>query len=599
MLYLTVFIAAASAGCGTGQPGRANVPADSNSVVVTEGTNFSVAASPDGRTLAIDLLGSLWVLPGQGGSAKKITEELIEARHPSFSPDGANVIFQGFKDNNGWDLWSIKPDGTEPKRLTTGPYDDMEPEVSHDGTRVAFASDRSRNFDIWILNLKSGDLRQLTKDPAQDYQPAWSPNDKEITFVRQATAVPGKPAPTTAAVMAVALDTGVERQIADVSGRVSEPAWTPDGKDVVYNVVSDGASRLVTAAKTLVSGEDVFPARVRWLSPTDFLYTSDGKIKKRSGGGGNAQTIEFSAVIPIKPAKYTRKKFDFDTRQPRKALGIVRPVVSPDGTRMAFAALGDIWTMDIGKQPKRLMNDRFIDTDPAWAPDGKRLVFSSDRAEMGHLDLWVESATGGAARRLTKSPYADFGALWSPDGKRIAYLAMQPHQMGAAVCVVEVATGQTKELWRSAQRIPSYPTWSPDGTHVLVAAFDQYSARFREGIWKPLLIPVDGGPPEWVDVTPDVSLVNGVDEGPVWSPDGKMLALAHEGLLKVMAVDNGKPTGQFKQLSAEPAQSPSWTSDSKHIVYLATDQLKMVSVDDGQTKDIPMDLTYQSALPSD
>jgi imidazolonepropionase-like amidohydrolase len=163
--------------------------------------------------------------------------------------------------------------------------------------------------------------------------------------------------------------------------------------------------------------------------------------------------------------------------------------------------------------------------------------------------------------------------------------------------VADVQTGTSTELWRSNQRIPSYPTWAPDGKTLLIAAFDQYAARFREGIWKPLLIPVGGGPPQWVDVTPDVSLVNGVDEGPVWSPDGTKLALAHEGLLKVMAVENGRPTSQFKALSTEAAQSPSWTTDSKHILYLATDQLKLVSVDTGQATDVPLELTYQSAIP--
>ena len=105
-------------------------------VTVTEGTNFSVAASPDGHTLAIDLLGSLWTVPGQGGAAKRITDELLEAHQPSFSPDGKQIVFQGFYDADGWDIWIIAPDGSGAKRITSGPYDDMEPEWSHDGTRI-------------------------------------------------------------------------------------------------------------------------------------------------------------------------------------------------------------------------------------------------------------------------------------------------------------------------------------------------------------------------------------------------------------------------------------------------------------------------------
>ncbi len=147
-------------------------------VTVTQGTNFAVAASPDGRTLVTDLLGSLWTLPAQGGSARRITDVLLEAKEPSFSPDGKQIVFQGFYDADGWDLWTVAPDGSGAKRITSGPFDDMEPQWSHDGTRIAFSSDRQRNYDIWILDIRNGSIKQLTTNPAQDYFPAWSPDDK-------------------------------------------------------------------------------------------------------------------------------------------------------------------------------------------------------------------------------------------------------------------------------------------------------------------------------------------------------------------------------------------------------------------------------------
>ena len=52
--------------------------------------------------------------------------------------------------------------------------------------------------------------------------------------------------------------------------------------------------------------------RAQWSSGNDFLYTADGKIKKRTLGSDKVQTIEFSATIPVNPAKYARKKFDFE-----------------------------------------------------------------------------------------------------------------------------------------------------------------------------------------------------------------------------------------------------------------------------------------------
>lgn len=574
-------------------------------VTITEGTNFAVAASPDGKTLVADLLGSLWTIPAQGGKATRIIDDLVEARQPSVSPTGKQVVFQGFYDADGWDIWTVGTDGSNSKRLTSGPFDDLEPQWSHDGARIAFSSDRSRNYDIWILDTRSGNLRQVTKNPAQDYAPAWSPDDREIAFLstRQnagETAPSGLGQPQTA-VWAINVDTGAERQLSATRGRLGPPTWTPDGKQAMYTVIADGSARIEMGEKSIAAGEDVFPFRPQWLSTADFLYTADGKIKRRTLGSDTSRTVEFSATIPLHRASYTKRKHDVDSRGPRRALGIVRPVVSPDGKRVAFAALGDIWAMDVGSKPTRVTSDRFLDADPAWSPDGSQLVYSSDRAETGNLDLWIRDLKSGQDRRLTQLPNADYGGTWSPDGKRIAFLSMLPHQQGAAVDVVDVDSGKVTERYRSAQRIPSNPTWSPDGRTLLVAAFDQYSQRFREGIWKLTLIPVNGGTAQILeDVLTDRSAVSGIDEGPVWSPDGKHVALVNGGVLKIIDVDAaGKPNGEARPLTTEAAHAPSWTRDSQNILYLATDRLKMISVADGRTQDVPLDLTYQPNIPTD
>ncbi len=574
-------------------------------VTVNEGTNFAVAASPDGQTLVMDLLGSLWTLPAQGGSAKRITEVVLESRQPSFSPDGRQIVFQGFRDADGWDLWTIAPDGSGAKRITSGPYDDMEPAWSHDGTRIAFSSDRTRNYDIWIFDVRSGTLKQLTTNPAQDYAPSWSPDDKEITFV-SSRAVPGQPAPPAApfsgpsSIWAINVESGAERLVSATKGRLSAPTWTPDGKQVIYNVISAGTSNLEIPGKTIVVGEDVFPHHVQFVSGNQFLYTADGHIRKRSLDGGDATNIPFTAVVPLNRVPIAISQHDFSDK-PRKALGIVRPVISPDGKRIAFNALGDIWVMDIGSKPKRLTHDRFLDADPSWSPDGTKLVYSSDRAETGNLDLWIHDFKTGSETRLTKEPLADYGANWSPDGQRVAFLSMLPHQQGAAVDVVDVATGKVTQYYRAPQRIPSNPTWSRDGKTLLVAAHDQYSQRFREGVWQWMLIPVDGsGKAHFLEnVTPNRSIVSGIDEGPVWSPDGTKVVVVTDGVLKVIDVGpDGVPTGQFKQLSNDTAHAPSWTGDSRHILYLATDQLKLLSLDDGSIKDIPLELQWRPKSPT-
>src|SRR5438876_8447706 len=87
---------------------------DARSVHVTlhEGTSMAAAMSPDGRTIAIDLLGTIWTLPAAGGAAKAITDIFMDARQPSWSPDGRRLAFQAYRTST-WQIWTMNADGTD------------------------------------------------------------------------------------------------------------------------------------------------------------------------------------------------------------------------------------------------------------------------------------------------------------------------------------------------------------------------------------------------------------------------------------------------------------------------------------------------------
>ena len=88
-------------------------------VTVHEGTSMSVAVSPDGRMLAVDLQGSIWTIPSAGGAATRITDVYNDARQPAWSPDGKSIAFFAYRDG-GYDIWSIAPDGSNQHKLTWG-----------------------------------------------------------------------------------------------------------------------------------------------------------------------------------------------------------------------------------------------------------------------------------------------------------------------------------------------------------------------------------------------------------------------------------------------------------------------------------------------
>ncbi len=571
-----------------GSPGSPSLPPID--VTVHEGTSMAVSASPDGRLLAIDLQGSIWTLPASGGTATRITDLFNDARQPSWSADGKRIAFQGYRDGV-YHIWSVASDGTSQRQLTWGAFDDREPAWSHDGTRVAFSSDRgdAGNYDVWVLDVKSGALSQVTKNVAEEFMPAWSPDDREIAFI-------SSPRAGEQAVWAVSLATGAERQITN-GVRADAPSWGPGGT-IVYHATQGQSSHYEIEGKSVTGNENVFAFRAGWLSPDEYVYVSDGKIRARSLSRASARTIEFSATLQVNRAEYTPRKRDFDSRAPRRVLGIVKPVISPDGRNVAFSALGDIYLMPIGGKPVNLTKSPYLDTEPAWSADGTQLAWTSDRAG-GRMDIWVRDMKSGAERRVTELPSAAMAPAWSPDGTRIAFLDVNAIWRHSNIEIVDIATGQITTL-NEGIFAPGIPTWSPDGKRVAVAALKPFSSRFREGTNQILSMLADGtGGEQWYLPVPNLSIDSRVGDGPVWSPDGTRMAVITEGVLEVVPVSaTGAPVGPPRRITNEMAFSPSWTGDSKRILYQSMDKLRLVDLESGLTRDVPVDLSYTPGIPT-
>jgi Tol biopolymer transport system component len=560
-------------------------------VTVGEGTSMSVAVSPDGRTLAIDLQGCIWTLPATGGRATRITDVFNDARQPAWSPDGKTIVFFGYRDG-GYDLWAVDPDGRNQRKLTWGPYDDREPAFSRDGTRIAFSSDRGgeqSGYDIWVMDLKTAKLQQLTSGPGNDSMPSWSERDEEIAYSSALAA-------NDQTIWAVNVGDKTARKLSanKPPARADAPSWGPAGQ-LVYHVTEGRTTRLESEGKPITDKENVFAFRGSWAS-NDVFYTSDGKIRKRTLDKPEPQTIEFKATLQVTRPTYTRRKRDYESQAPRQALGIVRPVISPDGTKVAFGALGDIYVMPIGGKPENLTNDKALDTEPAWSPDGSQLVYSSDKGGK-LLQLWVRDLKTGQDRQLTSLETQPMGASWSPDGKRIAFLDVDGMWRRASVAVVETATGKVTRVHDSLFG-PGSPAWSPDSKRIALAMVAPYSTRFREGTNQVLTISADGGDPKWYSPVPNLSIDSRGGCGPAWSPDGTKMAAIYEGVLAVWATaKDGEPAGPARRITTELAHSPSWAGDSRRILYQSMEKLRLIDVETGERQDVPLDLTYTLDVP--
>ena len=566
------------------------------SITVHEGTSMAVSVSPDGKMLAMDLQGSIWVLPVTGGPAKRITDIFNDARQPQWSADGKQIAFFGYRDG-GYDLWEVGADGSNQHMLTEGTFDDREPIFSHDGTHIAFSSDRGNPLgsdnNIWTLDVNTGALRELTTNPSEDVMPAWSPDDKEIVFTSSRDGYK--------TLWAVNVATGAEHKVASSDGKIEAASYGPGGQ-LVYESSVGNDSQLNLDGKAITKNEVVFPFRPSWTSKNEFFYTADGKIKRRTLGG-SVKDIPFTASLEITPAQntYARRVRDFNDQAPRKALGIERPVLSPDGKSVAFVALGDLWLMPVGGKPQNLTNDAAYDLDPTWSPDGRFLAWSSDRAG-GLLQLWIRDMQTGQMHQLTHISTQPTSAQWSPDGKRIAFVNVDGMWRKAGIAVADVATGQVTPIHESIFA-PGTPTWSPDGKRIAVAMVAPYNKKYREGTNQILTMSSTGTPAnsddKWFAAQPNMSIDSRGWNGPVWSPDGTHMLAIYEGQLAVFPVSplTGEPQGPPRHLTSEIAYAPSWAGDSRHVLYQANDKLRLMDTETGAVQTVPLDLTYTVNVP--
>ena len=117
-----------------------------------------------------------------------------------------------------------------------------------------------------------------------------------------------------------------------------------------------------------------------------------------------------------------------------------------------------------GSGERRLTIDSSEEADPAWSPDGKDIVFSSDRDspdDEGSLDLYLMRSDGSEVRRITETEADEHSPDWSPDGERIVY-----GRSGADLWDVWVMNADGTEQQRLTAATAGQPTWSPDGAQI-------------------------------------------------------------------------------------------------------------------------------------
>ena len=281
--------------------------------------------------------------------------------------------------------------------------------------------------------------------------------------------------------------------------------------------------------------------------------------------------------------------------------------VSPDGTRVAFDMLGDIYVMPIGGgTPTRIAEGLSYEQQPRWSPDGSRIAFVSDRG--GGDNIWIMNADGSSKKQLTKE---DFRLLnqpsWSPDGR---YIVAKKHFTTAR----SLGTGEVwlyhvdggggvllvKRVNEKHQKELGEPTFAPDGKHVYFTrnitpgGTFQYAQDSNGELFAIEQYELDTGE------THRVTAGNGGAVRPTPSPDGRYLAFVRRERAKSKLYVRDLRSGNERKLYDLPDQdmqetwavtgvypNMDWTADSREIVFWAGGKIRRLPVAGGTAREIP------------
>ena len=273
---------------------------------------------------------------------------------------------------------------------------------------IAFSSNRSGNYDIYMMDIKGKNLQQLTDHPANEFESTFSPDGQRMAYV--STRHDGYPE-----IYVMNLNTKVSHRLTYHPKHDRNPAWSPDGRWIAFDSNRKGAHH----------------------------------IYKIEPDGGNLQRLTHGEGDRNYNAAW-----------------------SPDSQSIAFFSSREvlgIYIMDAdGGNPRRLANQPRSGRMPSWSPDGEQIAFIDvvlgghwDLLVAGGLDIYTLNVDGSDLRRRTRHPADDWAPVWSPDGRSIVYFSEWNQKTD--IYLIEDGLGRhTGRLTRHPAQ-DRYPTWVPAG----------------------------------------------------------------------------------------------------------------------------------------
>lgn len=447
-------------------------------------------------------------------------------RNPVISPDGTAIVFcyQG-------DLWRVPAAGGPAQLLTTSDAMDMSPVWSHDGKRIAFASDRYGNADVFVMPSTGGIATRLTFHSAWETPSDFTADDSAVVFyggrqdapanqlfpvggLGELYSVPltgGKvhriittPAinarynadgsllvfhdrkgyedsfrkhhtsSVTRDIWSYAPATGTYTQLSTFAGEDRNPVFSPDGRTVYYLSEEKGSFNIFRmpaggGASTQVSFLKDHPVRSLSMSNTGTLcFSYRGELYTMTEG---AEPRKVPVAIAA-DGRYTPER----TISVRG--GTSEMALSPNGKEVAFVCRGEVFVTSVKEgTTRRITNTPEQERSVSFSPDGRSILYASERN--GSWDLYTTAltrkeedyffnATVLKEGPLLATPAEEFQPVWSPDGKEVAFLEER-----TTVRVLNIATKKTRTVVPGDKNYSysdgdQFFSWSPDSKWLLV-----------------------------------------------------------------------------------------------------------------------------------